>query len=66
LLTRFESGERKVLWRGGSDARYVPTGHLVYALDDALFALPFDLERLEVTAGPVPLLAGLQRGTNAA
>ena len=56
-----ESGERKVLWRGGSDARYVPTGHLIYALDDALFALPFDLERLEVSGGPVPLLAGLQR-----
>ena len=56
-----ESGERKVLWRGGSDARYVPTGHLIYALDDALFALPLDLERLEVSGGAVPLLAGLQR-----
>ena len=55
------SGERKVLWRGGSDARYVPTGHLIYALDDALFALPLDLERMEVSGGPVPLLAGLQR-----
>ena len=65
-----ESGERKVLWRGGSDARYVSTGHLLYALDDALFALPLDLERLEVSGGPVPLLAGLQRaggpGTNTA
>jgi dipeptidyl aminopeptidase/acylaminoacyl peptidase len=56
-----ETGERKVLWRGGSDARYVPTGHLIYALDDALFALPFDLERLEVSGGPVPLVDGLQR-----
>ncbi|MGH9257994.1 MAG: protein kinase domain-containing protein [Vicinamibacterales bacterium] len=55
------SGERKVLWRGGSDARYVPTGHLVYALADALFALPFDLDRLEVTGGPVQLLDGLMR-----
>ena len=56
-----QTGERKVLWRGGSDARYVPTGHLLYALDDALFALPFDLERVEVSGGPVPLVAGLQR-----
>jgi Tol biopolymer transport system component len=55
------SGERKVLWRGGGDARYVPTGHLVYSLDDTLFALPFDLDRLEVTGGPVPMVAGLQR-----
>ena len=60
------SGERKVLWRGGSDARYVPTGHLIYALGDALFALPFDLERVQVTGGPVPLLDGLQRATNPA
>jgi serine/threonine protein kinase/Tol biopolymer transport system component len=70
VVQSLDSGERKVLWRGGSDARYVPTGHLIYALDDALFALPFDLERLEVSGGPVPLLDGLQRavtpGTNTA
>ena len=61
LVQSLDTGERKVLWKGGSDARYVPTGHLIYALDDALFALPFDLERLEVSGGPVPLLSGLQR-----
>ena len=43
-----ESGERKILWEGGSDARYVPTGHLVYALEDLLLALPFDGDNLEV------------------
>jgi serine/threonine-protein kinase len=56
-----QSGERKVLWRGGSDARFVPTGHLIYALDDALFAVRFDLQSLAVSGGPVPLAAGLQR-----
>ena len=56
-----ETGERKVLWRGGSNARYVPTGHLIYALDDALFAIPLDLDRMEVSGGPVPLVAGVQR-----
>ena len=59
------SGERKVLWRGGSDARYVPTGHLVYALGDALFALPFDLDRVTVSGGPVPVLNGLQGASGA-
>ncbi len=44
-----ETGERRVLIEGGSDARYVPTGHLVYALGETLLAVPFDLERLEVT-----------------
>jgi hypothetical protein len=27
-----KTGERRVLVSGGSDARYIPTGHLVYAL----------------------------------
>jgi len=58
------SGERKVLWKGGSDALYVATGHLIYALDDALFSLPFDLQRLEPAGGPVPVLSGLQRALN--
>jgi len=61
VVQSLASRERKVLWRGGSDARYVPTGHLVYALGNTLFALPFDLDRLEVSGGPVPVLDGLQR-----
>jgi len=56
-----ESGERKVLWENGSDARYVPTGHLLYALEDVLFALPFDLASLEVSGGPVPIVEGVRR-----
>jgi hypothetical protein len=43
----------------GSYPRYVPTGHLVYALDGALRGAGFDLERLEVTTSPVPLLEGV-------
>ena len=37
------SRERKTLIEGGSHARYVPTGHLVYARGGVLFAVPFDL-----------------------
>jgi len=50
-----ETGERKVLIEGGSDARYVPTGHLVYVLDGTLLAVPFDVDKLEVTGGPKPM-----------
>ena len=46
------SGERKVVLRGGSDARYLPTGHLVYALGGTLLAVPFDVKKLEVRGGP--------------
>ena len=56
-----ETGERRVLIQGGSDARYVPTGHLVYALGETLLAVPFDLERLTVTGGPVPVVEGVAR-----
>ena len=57
------SGERKVLWNGGSDARYVPTGHLAYAWDDHLFAVAFDVDALEVTGSPVSLVEGVYRAT---
>jgi len=59
VVQSLESGERKVLWEGGSDARYVPTGHLVFTLEDVLFALPFDLASLEVSGGPVPVVEGV-------
>ena len=57
------TGEREILVEGGADARYIATGHLVYALGESLFAVPFDLSRLEVTGGPVPVLEGVLRAT---
>ena len=33
---------------GGSDARYVPSGHLLYALGGTLFAVPFDVSTTSV------------------
>jgi serine/threonine-protein kinase len=56
-----ETGDRKVLWKGGSAATYIPTGHLIYAVDDGLFTLPFDRGSVQVTGGPVSILTGLQR-----
>ena len=55
------SGERKTLVDGGSDGRYVPTGHLVYAIGGVVFARPMDVRRLEVTGGPVPIVEGVRR-----
>jgi serine/threonine-protein kinase len=51
-----DTGKWKTVHEGGSLARYAPSGHLVYVRAGALFAAPFDLERLE-TAGPaVPVV----------
>ena len=64
------SGERKTLIEGGSDARYVPTGHIVYALGGRVFAVAFDVHRLEVMGGAAPMVEGVRRsggsGTGAA
>ena len=55
------SGERRVVVQGGSDARYLPTGHLVYALRDGVFGAVFDATRLTIKDGAVPLVQGVQR-----
>jgi len=52
---------RKTLVTGGSDARYRSTGHLVYAIGGIVFSVTMDLLRLEVTAGPVPIVEGVRR-----
>jgi serine/threonine protein kinase/Tol biopolymer transport system component len=57
-----KSGERTVLMRGGSDARYVPsTGHIVYVYGAALRAVPFDLNRLQITGRPETVVEGVRR-----
>jgi hypothetical protein len=50
------TGARKVLLRDAADARYVPTGNLVFLRRGALFAVPFDAERLEVRGAEVLLI----------
>ena len=54
------TNERTVLIDGGLDGRYVPTGHLVYGVNNVLVAVPFDVDTREVTGGPVPLVEGVR------
>jgi Tol biopolymer transport system component len=56
-VINLQDGTSKVLIRGGSAAHYVASGHLVYAAAGSLRAVPFDLNRLEVTGTPVPVVA---------
>jgi len=55
-----KTGQWKVVQRGGYFGRYLPTstgaGHLVYIHQSTLFAVGFDLDRLEVRGAPAPLL----------
>ena len=43
----------------GTSPRYSPTGHIVYSTDDTLLAVPFDLDRLELTGNSVPVVEGV-------
>ena len=56
---RLSTGERKTVFQGASFARYVPTGHLVVGRGGFLFGVPFDIERLEATGTPAPVVEGV-------
>ena len=57
-------GTQRDLIPAGSGPRYSPTGHLVYAQAGTLFAVPFDLNTINVTGDPTPVLQGVLQ-TNA-
>jgi len=61
VVFRLDRSERTVIHTGGADPRYVSTGHIVYALKNTLFALPFDLDTLQVRGGPAPLVQEVRR-----
>ena len=54
-----ETGERRMLVVG-THPRYAPTGHIVFARANSLWAVPFDSDRLEVTGEPTPVLEEVQ------
>jgi eukaryotic-like serine/threonine-protein kinase len=62
VVQSLPSGKRTTLIDRGSDARYLATGHVVYALGGILFAMPFDARRLELSGGPVSIVEGVARG----
>ncbi len=59
MVLRFGESETKQLITGGSDGRYIESGHLIYRRQNTLMAAPFDLELLKVTLPAVPVLEGV-------
>ena len=53
-LMVFDVTTRKLknLEMSGSDARYLPTGHLMFAQSERIVVAPFDIEKLELAGGP--------------
>ena len=63
-----QTGRTKTLFRGGRQAEYVESGHLIYAAGSTLRAVRFDLGRLEILGESVPVVEGVltKPGSNAA
>jgi len=55
VVQSLRTGDRRELFRPGSDAQYLPTGHIVYANGYTLFARAFDAGRLVVGAEAAPV-----------
>jgi serine/threonine-protein kinase len=58
-IVEIESQERSVIHEGGFYGRYIPTGHVLFVDGDAVFAMPFDADRIERTGSPMPVLEGV-------
>jgi serine/threonine-protein kinase len=62
-VASLKDGTHKILERGGTYGRYVSasdgTGYLAFVNRGTLFAVPFDLQKLEVHGTPVPVLDGV-------
>ncbi|MHC4539905.1 MAG: protein kinase domain-containing protein [Planctomycetota bacterium] len=56
VLVSLETMEKKLLVEDILYARYLPTGHLVYAQAGVIKAVPFNLATLKVTGSPVLVL----------
>jgi len=60
VVQSLDSGKRETIVRGG-DARYVSSGHLVFALDTVLYAVRFDASARSIRGTPIPVVEGVQR-----
>jgi Tol biopolymer transport system component len=58
-----KSGKAKILVHEGSSPAYFE-GTLLFSRQDALFAVPFDLDKLEVKGEPVGIMSGLRQSRN--
>jgi serine/threonine-protein kinase len=58
-VVSLDTHQRRVVLDGGTNPRFVSTGHLVYLRGASLVAIPFDPRRLEITGQPAAALDGV-------
>ncbi|HXI11163.1 MAG TPA: protein kinase [Thermoanaerobaculia bacterium] len=62
VVHSIKTGKTEVVVEGGTCARYVSTGHILFGRGDSLFAVPFDLKTLRTTGAAVPVINGITNG----
>ena len=63
-VVNIETGLTKTLVEGGTHPRYSPSGHLLYAREAKIFAVPFDAESLKTTGQAFLVLEGVLMSRN--
>ncbi len=53
------TGKSRVVLKGAAYAQYAPIGHLLFVRGKTLMAMPFDLEKKEVSGTALPVVEGL-------
>lgn len=51
-----EGTGHRTLIQGGTQPRYLPSGHLAFAKSGAIVGVPFDANRVEVSGYPIPVI----------
>ena len=64
VVRSLDSGTQTVLVTGGSDGRYVSSGHLIYIRLGTLMAVSFDPVRLAVIGGATGVIDGVMQAAN--
>jgi serine/threonine-protein kinase len=52
-------GRQRTLVQSATSPRYLPSGHLVYVMQNKLFAVPFNADTLETSGSAIPVLEDL-------
>ena len=55
-----DTGDHRIVWRGGTFGRYVASGHLLFWRANALWAASFDATTATVTGEPVRVIDGVR------
>jgi serine/threonine-protein kinase len=54
-----KKGSYHVVVNSGTSPHYIPTGHLTFVRNGAMFAVPFDVKRLSTAGSEVPVIEGI-------